>query len=45
MMKKIEIIVEKTATGYSAFTDELNVYTTACDINGLYTNLIEALNF
>jgi hypothetical protein len=45
MMKKIEITVEKTATGYSAFTDELNVYTTASDINGLYTNLIEALNF
>jgi hypothetical protein len=44
-MKKIEITVEKTATGYSAFTDEMNVYTTACDINGLYTNLIEALNF
>jgi DNA-binding transcriptional regulator YdaS (Cro superfamily) len=44
-MKKIEITVEKTATGYSAFTDELNVYTTASDINGLYTNLIEALNF
>jgi hypothetical protein len=45
MMKKIEITVEKTATGYSAFTDEMNVYTTASDINGLYTNLIEALNF
>jgi hypothetical protein len=44
-MKKIEITVEKTATGYSAFTDEMNVYTTASDINGLYTNLIEALNF
>ena len=44
-MKKIEITVEKTATGYSAFTDELNVYTTASDINGLYINLIEALNF
>jgi hypothetical protein len=44
-MKKIEITVEKTATGYSAFTDEMNLYTTACDINGLYTNLIEALNF
>jgi hypothetical protein len=44
-MKKIEITVEKTATGYSAFTDEMNVYTTASDINGLYTNLIVALNF
>ena len=44
-MKKIEITVEKTATGYSAFTDEMNVYATASDINGLYTNLIEALNF
>jgi hypothetical protein len=44
-MKKIEITVEKTATGYSAYTDELNVYTTASDINSLYSNLIEALNF
>jgi hypothetical protein len=44
-MKKIEITVEKTATGYSAFTDEMNVYTTASDINGLYINLIVALNF
>lgn len=44
-MKKIEITVEKTATGYSAYTDELNVYTTATDINSLYSNLIDALNF
>jgi hypothetical protein len=44
-MKKIEITVEKTATGYSAYTDKLNVYTTASDINSLYSNLIEALNF
>lgn len=44
-MKKIEITVEKTATGYSAFADEMNVYTTASDISSLYSNLIEALNF
>jgi hypothetical protein len=44
-MKKIEITVEKTATGYSAFADEMNVYTTASDISKLYSSLIEALNF
>jgi hypothetical protein len=42
--KKVNVTVEKTKTGYSAFAEELNVFTTAKDINALYKNLIEALN-
>lgn len=44
LKKKIEVTVEKTDTGYSAFTEDLNVFTTANDIPELYVNLIEALN-
>jgi hypothetical protein len=42
--KKIDIIVEKTETGYSAYTEKLKVFTTATDIPGLYSSLLEALN-
>lgn len=44
LKKKIEVTVEKTDTGYSAFAEDLNVFTTANDIPELYVNLIEALN-
>lgn len=44
LKKKIEITVEKTDTGYSAYTKDLSVFTTGKDISELYANLIEALN-
>lgn len=44
LKKKIEVTVEKTDTGYSAFAEDINVFTTANDIPELYVNLIEALN-
>ncbi len=44
LKKKIDITVEKTDTGYSAYTKDMSVFTTGKDIPELYTNLIEALN-
>lgn len=44
LKKKINITVEKTDTGYSAYTDDMNVFTTGKDIPELHANLIEALN-
>ncbi|RLD21422.1 MAG: XRE family transcriptional regulator [Bacteroidetes bacterium] len=44
LKKKIEITVEKTKTGYSAYSDNLGVYSTAKDTSSLYSNLVEALN-
>lgn len=44
LKKKIEVTVEKTDTGYSAFAEDINAFTTANDIPELYVNLIEALN-
>lgn len=43
--KKINITVEKTDTGYSAYTLDMNVFTTGKDISDLHDNLLEALNF
>jgi hypothetical protein len=45
LKKKIKIIVEKTDTGYSAYTEDMNVFTTGKDISDLHDNLLEALNF
>lgn len=42
--KKIAITVEKTGTGYSAYADHENVFSTGKDIPELYANLVEALN-
>jgi predicted RNase H-like HicB family nuclease len=42
--QKIDVTIEKTDTGYSAFADDLNVFTTAKDIASLHTNLIEGIN-
>lgn len=44
LKKKIDVTVEKTDTGYSAYTDDTSVFTTGKDIPELYANLIEALN-
>lgn len=44
LKKKVDILVEKTDTGYSAFAEEVGAFTTSKDIPSLYENLIEALN-
>lgn len=47
-MKKIKkiitFIIEKTNTGFSAYTIELPIYTTGSTINQLFNNIIEATN-
>lgn len=42
--KKINLIVEKTATGFSAYAEKLPVYTTGNSITHLKENILEALN-
>ena len=42
LKKKIEVTVEKTNTGYSAYAEHLS---TGGNISELYINLLEALNF
>jgi predicted RNase H-like HicB family nuclease len=44
LKKGIDVTIEKTDTGYSAFADDLNVFTTAKDIASLHKNLIEGIN-
>jgi predicted RNase H-like HicB family nuclease len=44
LKKKIAITVEKTETGYSAYTDDMSVFSTGKDIAELHSNLLEALN-
>jgi predicted RNase H-like HicB family nuclease len=44
MKKKIRMIVEKTDTGFSAFSEDYPVYTTGHSINELMTNAYEAAN-
>ncbi len=44
LKKKINITVEKTDTGYSAYTEDISVFTTGKDIPELHANLLEALN-
>jgi len=43
--KRIKVIVEKTNTGFSAYCENLSVFTEAPSVNQLYEALIEALNF
>ena len=43
-MKKIELIVERTRTGYSAYANKHPVYTTGKSLDQLKANIIEALN-
>ena len=42
--KKIEITVEKTDTGFSAYANDLSVFSTGKDIPELYVHLVEAIN-
>jgi len=44
MVKKIEMIVEYTNTGFSAYSADYPVFTTGADIEELKTNMLEALN-
>ncbi len=44
LAKKIEVCVEKTNTGYSAYVEYLSVFTSAQTITELYKNLLEAIN-
>jgi predicted RNase H-like HicB family nuclease len=41
---KIEMIVEKTRTGYSAYADKFPVYTIGKTLKELKANILEALN-
>jgi predicted RNase H-like HicB family nuclease len=43
-MKKITIIVEKTETGYSAYSENYPVYTVGNNLDELKLNILEALN-
>jgi len=45
MENKIEIIVEKTRTGYSAFAKKHAIYTTGQTLDELKKNILEAVNF
>ena len=42
--KKIKAIVEKTNTGFSAYTEDYPVFTTGKSIGELLKNIVEALN-
>ena len=44
-MKKIEIIVERTGTGYSAYTTDMPVATTGDDLQKLNQIYLEQLIF
>jgi predicted RNase H-like HicB family nuclease len=41
---KLEIIVEKTRTGYSAYAEKLPVYTVGKTLEELKSNILEAMN-
>jgi len=43
-MKKITIIVEKTETGYSAYSENYPVYTVGNNLDELKFNILEAFN-
>ncbi|CAN5764554.1 hypothetical protein BH24BAC1_BH24BAC1_33330 [soil metagenome] len=43
-MKNIEMIVERTNTGYSAYTDQYPVFTAGDTFEELKANMLEALN-
>jgi len=43
-MKKTEVIVERTRTGYSAYASKYPVYTTGKSLDQLKANIIEAIN-
>jgi predicted RNase H-like HicB family nuclease len=41
---KVEMIIEKTKTGYSAYASKYPVYTTGKNLDQLKKNILEALN-
>jgi predicted RNase H-like HicB family nuclease len=41
---KIEMIVERTKTGYSAYAEKYPVYTVGSSLEELKTNMLEAIN-
>jgi predicted RNase H-like HicB family nuclease len=41
---KIEIIVEKTKTGYSTYAEKYSVYSVGKSLEELKTNIFEAVN-
>ncbi len=43
-IKEISAIVEKTKTGFSAYAEKYNVYTTGATFTELLANITEALN-
>ena len=43
-MKKIEVLVEKTDTGFSAGAENYPVYTAGDDLTEIRKNIVEALN-
>lgn len=43
-MKKISLIVEKTSTGFSAYAEDLPVFTTGKSMTELKANILEATN-
>lgn len=43
-MKKIEIIVERTKSGYSAYAKKYPVYTVGKSLEELRTNIVDAIN-
>ena len=44
LKKILDVVIEKTDTGYSAFAEEIEVYSTAKNMDSLTGNLVEALN-
>src|SRR5687768_4995721 len=44
-MKKLTVIIEKTSTGFSAYSEKYPVYTTGEDVRELVSNIVEAFNF
>ena len=41
---KIEVIVERTKTGYSAYAEKYPVYTVGKSLQELKSNILEAVN-
>lgn len=42
--KKIDFVIEKTNTGFSAYSDTFPIYTTGQNISELLANAVEAAN-
>jgi hypothetical protein len=45
LKKKIHMVVEKTNTGFSAYSEEYPIFTTAESMNDLVNSAYEAVNF